>query len=252
VACSCVIKTRTYNATRSHPEFVAILFSHDKILTNCVLRMQCGSPLNCQCGLLAWSLMKNPVLTEEVFGRFLKWLHPDLDQAAQTYESVRRRLIIFFNCRNCTSAEDLADKTINRVISQISALANSYQGDPARYFYGVANYIYLEHCREQNRMDGKPVPDDWPDPARQEDTMEKELIAHCLNHCLQKLPSAKRELFISYYQTDKQPKFDHHKLLAEGQGCSINALRLQMMRLRAELRECITNCQRFGLATENV
>jgi RNA polymerase sigma factor (sigma-70 family) len=196
--------------------------------------------------------MKDWELGREEWERFLNWLNPEMDQAAQTYEAVRRRLIIFFNCRGCANSEDLADKTINRVISQISTLADTYQGDPARYFYGVANYIYLEHCREQNRMDGEPVTEDWADTGRREEAMEKEMMVNCLDRCLQKLPPAKREVFISYYQVNKKPKVDHHKLLAERLGCSINALRLHMMRLRAELRECITDCQQRGLSTENV
>lgn len=191
--------------------------------------------------------MEDWELRPEEWTRFLNWLNLDPDLAAQTYEALRRRLIIFFNCRGCANAEDLADKTINRVISQISKVADSYEGDPAKYFYRVAHYIYLEDCREKNRIDGEPVPEDWPDPQRLEETMEKELIASCLDRCLQKLPSAKRELFVSYYQAGKN-KAEHHKSLADKCGYSINALRLQMMRLRTELRECITTCQHRGLS----
>ncbi len=192
--------------------------------------------------------MNNWKSRRDAWKRFLNWLSHDLEQAAYTYEAVRRRLIIFFNCRGCANSEDLADKTIDRIIGKISEIADSYKGDPAKYFFGVAHYVHLEDLRDRKRMDGEPVPDDFPDSNHQEETTEKELISRCLHHCLQKQPSAKRELFLSYYQVGED-KAEHHQTLADERGCTLNALRLQMMRLRAELRACITACRERDAST---
>ena len=43
--------------------------------------------------------MKNWELTGEAFDLFLSWLDADRDQAAFKYEALRRRLIVFFDCR---------------------------------------------------------------------------------------------------------------------------------------------------------
>ncbi|HMV81930.1 MAG TPA: hypothetical protein PLD20_00310 [Blastocatellia bacterium] len=192
--------------------------------------------------------MNNWKSRRDAWKRFLKWLNLDSEKAGYAYEAVRRRLIIFFNCRGCANSEDLADKTIDRIIGKISEIADSYQGDPAKYFFGVAHFVHLEDLRDRQRMNGEPVSEDFPDSNHQEEAMEKELISHCLHRCLQKLPPDKRELFLAYYQT-AEDKAGHHQALADERGCTLNALRLQMMRLRAELRACITACQQRGFST---
>jgi len=192
--------------------------------------------------------MKDLVLSEEAFDRFLHWLHPNREEAARKYEAVRRRLVIFFNCRGCPVSEDLADRTINRVIGQMPALGSSYDGDPAKYFHGVAHYVHLEYLRERSKTDAEPVPDDWPDPRRPEEAEEKELVADCLEHCLQKLPPKKREMLVLYYKVEKQTSLEYREELARRFELSVNALRLQIMRLRDESRACITGCLQRGQA----
>src|ERR1044072_6747769 len=87
-------------------------------------------------------------LTQDAFDKFLTWLNPNREQAATKYEEVRRKLIKIFACRGCAEAEDLADETINRVIRKMQELIDSYVGDPALYFYGVARNVHLEYVRK--------------------------------------------------------------------------------------------------------
>ena len=65
---------------------------------------------------------KNWLLTKEAFDALLGWLDPNREVAGQKYEVIRRRLITIFSCRGCAEAEDLADETINRVASKLSAI----------------------------------------------------------------------------------------------------------------------------------
>jgi len=54
-------------------------------------------------------------LTQEAFDRLLQWLDQDRDEAGLKYESIRSKLIRIFKRYGWTTAEDLADESINRV-----------------------------------------------------------------------------------------------------------------------------------------
>lgn len=182
---------------------------------------------------------KNWVLTQEAFDALLDWLDPDRQVAGQKYEDIRRRLVTIFSCRGCAEPEDLADDTINRVASKLSAIQSSYVGDPARYFYGVANKIYLEYRR-------RPVPTVQTPPATYDEEIEKEF--ECLERCMQELTAENQKLVIEYYQDERQARIDHRKRLAEQLGIAINALRIRAFRIRASLQECVANCLQTAAA----
>ena len=182
---------------------------------------------------------KNWLLTKEAFDALLGWLDPNREVAGQKYEVIRRRLITIFSCRGCAEAEDLADETINRVANKLSAIKSSYVGDPARYFYGVANKVYLEYRR-------RPAPEVQPPPAPYDESVEKKF--DCLERCMQKLTAENRKLVIEYYQDERQAKIDHRKRLAEQLGIAINALRIRAYRIRAALQECVANCLQEAIA----
>src|SRR4026207_1319031 len=86
-------------------------------------------------------------ITPENFRLLLSWLNSNEDLAAAEYERIRRRLIRIFVCRGCFEAETLADETIDRVALKTREITNGYVGNPANYFYGVANKIHLEWLR---------------------------------------------------------------------------------------------------------
>src|SRR6266571_4389824 len=88
------------------------------------------------------------VLTQDAFDSLLDWLNADRVLAGKKYEAIRLRLIKIFTCRGCPEAEDLADETINRVTARVEEVANTYEGDPALYFYGVAQKLHLEYLRK--------------------------------------------------------------------------------------------------------
>ena len=176
------------------------------------------------------SAKKQWELTQESFNQLLGWLNTDPDQAGKKYEEIRFRLIKIFTCRGCLVPEDLADETFNRVAKRVPEIAATYVGDPALYFFGVANNVHLEFLRRKR----DPVP-----PRRPELPQESELEYQCLEQCMQRLSSRSRELIMQYYQDEKRAKIDHRKELAEKLGIALNALRIQAYRIRASLQECV-------------
>lgn len=178
-------------------------------------------------------MKKEWVLTQEAFDALLAWLDPDRELAAQKYESIRTRLIKIFACRGCIEAEDLADETINRVTNKLPEIQATFAGEPARFFYGVANKIQLEYSRSQRTT---PV----PQPAGNGE--DSELEYECLDRCMEKLSSENRQLVLSYYQEEKHAKIEHRKELATNLGIALNALRIRAHRIRASLQQCVKQC----------
>lgn len=168
------------------------------------------------------------------FELLLGWLNPDRELAAAKYEEIRRRLITIFTCRACAEAEDLADETFDRVMRRVPEISGSYVGDPALYFYGVAQKIHLEYLRKKKR----PLPPAPPRPAEE----EPEPAFECLEGCMQKLPPNERELLLQYYREEKRAKIEHRKRLAESLGIGLNALRIRACRIRAVIQKCVQDC----------
>ena len=178
-------------------------------------------------------MKKNWFLSQESFDALLKWLSPNRNQAGQIYEEIRLRLIRIFTARACTEAEDLADETMNRVASKLPEIGGAYSGDPALYFYAVANNVHLEFLRRKPPEPPPIVVDDSPD-------MEDRF--RCLEECLDALSADNRDLVIQYYQDERQAKIDHRRLLARRLGIAPNALRIRACRIRASLLKCVEKC----------
>jgi DNA-directed RNA polymerase specialized sigma24 family protein len=171
-------------------------------------------------------------LNQESFESLLRWLNSDREQAGKRYEDIRGRLIKIFSARGCAEPDLLADETINRVAKRVDEISQTYEGDPALYFYGVANKIHLEQMRRQKPIESPPVPD--------LNDYEDEYV--CLEGCIGHLPAPSRDLVLQYYEHEQQDKIAQHQRLAERFGIGVNALRIRAHRARVALRKCIVNC----------
>ncbi len=171
-------------------------------------------------------------VTLEGFDRLLQWLHPNREEAGRLYEQIRCRLIKVFVSRGCDVAEELADETIDRVIGKVHAVAESYEGDPALYFYGVARNVHKEYRKTRSIRCMPPR-----EPAGAESP-----ALDCLESCMDKLLPKNRELLIDYYQETKLAKINHRRELAERQGIDMNALRIRVHRIRTLVADCTTSC----------
>jgi DNA-directed RNA polymerase specialized sigma24 family protein len=172
-------------------------------------------------------------LTQECFDRLLKFLGPDRESAANLYEAIRRRLIQIFIHRGCLDPDELADRTFDRVCERIEEIAPRYEGgNPALYFYGVANNIYLETFRKQS-----VPPLTFFDPGP-----DVEITYQCLAECLGGVSQQERDMVLDYYRGDGLDRIENRKRIAERLSISQRALRLRIFRLLPRLEMCITDC----------
>ena len=167
------------------------------------------------------------------FERLLLWLDEDRNKAGEKYEQIRTRLIKIFACRGCTEPEDLADETINRVTNRLREIGATFTGEPALYFFGVANKVHLEYLRR------KPTPSL---PVATESSEEAERQSQCLDRCVGQLTPVNRTLVLQYYQENKRAKIEHRRQLADGLGIAVNALRIRAHRIRRSLQNCVQEC----------
>lgn len=181
-------------------------------------------------------MRKSWSLTQESFDHLLGWLGPDREEAGQRYEEIRRSLIKIFTCRGCHEPEDLADETINRVISKLHEIEGAYTGDRALYFYGVAKKLHLEYVRR------KAAPALPPSGEPEEEKVVAEQEYECFQRCVGRLTSGNRNLILQYYLEEKRAKIDNRKLLAERLGIALNALRIRAHRIRSSLQNCVEQC----------
>ena len=175
-------------------------------------------------------------INQEQFDRLLGWLDPDREKAAAKYESIRKRLIKIFVSRGSSTAEELADITINRVARKLPEIQAGYVGEPAHYFCGVASYVFRESLRKERLPSVGP-----PTPAPTDEDDERDYA--CLEKCMGKLSAHDRDLVATYYQQEKHAKIDNRKRLAERLGLGMNALRIRACRIRAVLLECVERCR---------
>lgn len=134
-----------------------------------------------------------------------------------------------------SDAEDLADEAINRVMKKLPEIRDTYVGEPARYFHGVARFIIREMGRRKEiAVEAVPV-------------FSGETEVHsdeydCLLKCLRFLPSDRRELILDYYIYDGRDKIKQHHRMASELGITDGALRGRAHHVRGNLENCIRQC----------
>jgi len=175
---------------------------------------------------------------QRAFRRFLDWLDEGSDSGGQKYLEMHRRLVAYFDHKNCRSPQELADETLSRVARRLDEEGSITAAAPAHYCYIVARFVFLEHQRR-----AAPLPIDEavslePDPAA-EDRAQR---LHCLNQCLSRLEPEHRELILGYYQGEQRVKITLRRQLAARLGVTMNALSIRACRIRDRLEACVRAC----------
>jgi DNA-directed RNA polymerase specialized sigma24 family protein len=182
--------------------------------------------------------MSKTEITPEEFHFLLEWLGGDREMGALKHETIKHGLNMFFRNRHCEEPEILADETMNRVAKKAQHLMATFQGEPAKYFYGVAHRVFQEYLRQPHLeasayhlhlIQSRPPSD-------------REQRHECLDECLDKFSERDKEIMLEYYQGDGKERILTRQALAEKLGTTLSDLRVKVLRLRKSLERCITEC----------
>jgi RNA polymerase sigma factor (sigma-70 family) len=187
-------------------------------------------------------MARDSAIPPESFEEILAWLNPDRDVAATMYVQLRHDLAKMFLWGRCADPEGMTDEAFDRVGKKIHDVRPTYEGDPRLYFRAVANNLIKENHKKiktQLSIDDIDLP--APPTTETEDETVAE-IEECLQLCLQKLDTDKRELILAYYAKEKQAKIDHRSELARKFGITVETLRVRVFRIRESLSQCIGRC----------
>ncbi len=193
---------------------------------------------------------KDWTLNADAFQRLLEWLDDGTNSEGQNYLETRRRLVAYFDRKNCLNPDELADETLNRVARRIVEAGKIESETPQKYCYITAKFVFLEYLRGADKasvsiddVSRNPNNNQFAAPetdSEEKETKEKMLV--CLEQCADKLEAANREIIVSYYFGEERVKIDNRRALAQKLGISTNALTIRACRIREKLEICVGKC----------
>ena len=182
--------------------------------------------------------------------QLLNWLDEGKDSDGERYLEIRRRLVSYFDRKNCDHPDDLADETLNRVMRRLEEEGSIDNTPPARYCYIVAKFVFLEELRRPKQCEGDFERMEhasfgasalYPKHSTESDLREK--VMACLDSCLRKLDPTDRELILDYYHGEQREKIAARREIASKLGLSMNALSIRACRIRSRLEACMRNSE---------
>lgn len=192
-------------------------------------------------------LKKDWAPTKDAFRQFLRWLDEGVDSSGERYLEIRRRLVLYFDRKNCAAPDDLADETLSRVAAKLNEQGEITDLAPAHYCYVTARFVFLEHLRRPERKRTSLDQLAHASEARYARSMpetdvvlnDKEKLLDSLERCLSHLSAEDRELILEYYRGDGRAKIASRRRLAERLTLSANALSIRACRIRSKVEECV-------------
>lgn len=194
---------------------------------------------------------KDWALGGDAFRKLLDWIDEGEDSGGEQYLEMRRRLVSYFDRKNCPSPDEMADETLNRVARRLEEEGEIVDTTPAHYCYIIAKFVFLEYTRRSERgqvsldemaLSAQPSVNPSAVAQLKEESERKERLLGCLEHCLGRLNTQSRELIVQYYQGEQRVKIENRRAIAERFGISVNALSIRACRLRDRLETCVGKC----------
>lgn len=170
-----------------------------------------------------------------------KLLEPGSQSTEKGFWQCRLKLIKFFGWRYCEDPDNLADETISRLLKNVRAGQAISADNPYSYVYGIAMNVFKEYLRAKKKHALLTDIDEARETAVQPATDD------CKKQCFEQLPLEKRELLARYYMEDD----DGRDEIAREQELTLNALRLQIHRIKQGLRRCREDCQKHSAGMRN-
>lgn len=192
---------------------------------------------------------KDWALSPRAFHALLDWLDEGAQSEGQKYLEMRRRLVTYFDRKNCSTPDELADETLNRVARRLEEEGAIEPEAPARYCYIVARFVFMEHLRGAQK--GSALLEEIRRQPRgggpgtteaDEENEVKEKMLDCLERCTGNLELPNREMITQYYVGKERVKIENRRALAERLGITMNALSIRACRIRDRLEDCVRQC----------
>ncbi len=168
---------------------------------------------------------------QQAFEALLLRIEPSFSDPEKRYKQLRSKMVKFFAWRRCEDPDGLADETVGRVVKNLNMGEEIRADNPYSYIYAIAKHVYMEYIREKKKRE--IIESDLPDHLQS----YSENSQDCRTQCLQKLPKDKLSLLHRYYLGEEA-----REILAKYLNISLNALRLQVHRLKQDLRACEEEC----------
>ena len=185
-------------------------------------------------------------LNPRAFEHLLRWLDGGQDSGGEKYLEARRRLVAYFDRKNCPAPDDLADETLNRVARRLEEEGTIESESPAKYCYIVARFVLMEHRRDalktQRAIEEMRVSSAGNDRGETRNGWTEESMLSCLERCAGRLQPRDRDTIVRYYVGSGRAKIENRRALAGSLGISLNALSIRACRLRDLLHDCVRRC----------
>ena len=135
---------------------------------------------------------RNAELAEQTFRRLLAWLDQGVNTHGQSYLAIRERLLGYFDRKNCLTADQLADETLNRVARRLDEEGGNIETEvPAKYCYIVARFVFMEYLRtNEKEIAALAAIGRQANAMSPEDRDRKERMLQCLDRCSAKLEAS--------------------------------------------------------------
>lgn len=187
------------------------------------------------------------------FQILLSRLRQEGEGAEERYESLRRRLIVFFRLYVPAEAETLTDRALGRVARKLmegTEIANLLQ-----FTLGVSRMILVE-CRSQRSLELRAqegyagmvehsaTPPDIGEFDEEEARLQERVRA--LPECLAQLGDHATYVILTYYDSGGSERISRRQRLAAELGLSLNALRNRALRLRVMLERSLASSKFSG------
>jgi hypothetical protein len=181
---------------------------------------------------------------DESFHKVLDFLNPDRNRAWEDYDRMHKKLVRYFEGHGCWCAEELADRTFDR-LSKIEdeRLRSIPPSERTRFTFGVAKNI-LHEWRDE--VKGQQLP---PAPIEQLAHAESEVPQQQIyDVCKEKLPDGDQSLFNRYYQSisaeDSRKLKDIRTALAKQANISKAALASKILKIKRKIESCCHCCMK--------
>jgi DNA-directed RNA polymerase specialized sigma24 family protein len=190
------------------------------------------------------TLKKHWTITPNAFQNMLSWLDNRDNSNGERYLEIRRRLVYFFDRKDCRNSDELADETLNRVARRLEEEGKIETETPEKFCYIMAKFVFMESLRakeKQNISIDEVFENKLVTKVSGEENLN-ELRLNCLESCTSNLENSNRKIIFGYYYGEERIKIENRKSLAKKFEISVNALSIRACRIREKLQGCVNKC----------